>query len=321
MDFYSGPQPACITRPYEHSEEEFEGLLKWMEMEGRRIGNRNEPPHIARALKLFARSELGAQMPMLCPVLGLTEETLGRHGHQVLLAMEELIRVGKIFFPTMDIRGESFETFRRVLDQCVDQKGEVAQYNVWRRDTFLRACLDTVELEQKCLLRDMWVERVGVDKEKVANAFRKVLLYRENLDLGYIFGSLEATGVWPDGSAGDSLFKAAVKLHLDSKAALHGKLQVWNVTVDLEDLDAFKACEILCTIDQLRVHNALEVPQVTTSADTPPLTGDDPWDLNFNSQALSTQPLGDEREEAPVQVPPETSKSCEPVVVLPSQQL
>ena len=150
----------------------------------------------------------------------------------------------------------------------------------------------------------MWVQRPGVEKAKVANAFRVYLLYRENLDLGYIFGSLEATGIWP--AAGDALFKAAKQLHSDSLHHLHGKLQVWNITDDLEDLDTFRPSQILCTADQLR--GSTEKDQ----------SGDDPWDLDFNTPGTAVQQSEEKVEEAREEVPDPDSQSCTPVVTLPT---
>lgn len=43
----------------------------------------------------------------------------------------------------------------------------------------------------------LWVAWPGVNTTQVLVSFRHVLLLRENIDLDYIFGSLEATGVWP----------------------------------------------------------------------------------------------------------------------------
>ncbi|KAG0625061.1 hypothetical protein M758_2G024800 [Ceratodon purpureus] len=316
-EFKCEPQPRCLSRPYEHSEDEFEGLVKWIEMEGGRIGEKNEPPHMARALKLFAKSELGSRMPMLCPVLGLTQETMKDRGNQILIAMEELIRVGKIYFPAMDIESVSFETFRLVLDDCIDRRGEVAQYHCWGRDTFVRACLDMLALDKKSLLRDMWVTRDGVDFEAVSNAFRTVLLYRENLDLGYIFGSLEATGIWP--AAGHGLFRAAKELLQDSLHHLHGKLQVWNVTDDLEDLDEWKASQVLCTIDQLRIFGQAHVaapsiqPEESSRSDR-----SDPWDFSLSPRESLKKHGVDEPN--PVVAPglEVDAASCDPVVELPS---
>ena len=256
MDLIRAPPPTCISRPFEHSDEEFQGLLKWMEPEGKRVGDRNDPPHMAYAMNLFARSWVGGRVPMLCPVLGLTEEIQMAHADQIMLAMEEVIRVGKVFFPDMDIKGESFATFRVVLDTGENHGGLGESFCAWRRDVFIRACLDIVALGKEDLLRDMWVTRPGVDEQSVADAFRNILLYRENIDLGYIFGAVEATGVWP--AAGVGLFVAAKDLLEDSLHHLHGKLQKWNVSEDLVDLDTLRASQVLCTIDQIRVFQGRE---------------------------------------------------------------
>ena len=95
-EMIGGAQPPCLNRPYEHSEAEFAAILKWIEMEGKRIGDRNDPPLMARALKLFARSEVEGRMPMHCPVGGLTMHTLLSRTDQIMFAMEELITMEKI---------------------------------------------------------------------------------------------------------------------------------------------------------------------------------------------------------------------------------
>lgn len=256
MDLICAPLPPFLHRPYEHDEDEFQALLKWLEREGKCIGDRNPPPHMARALKLFSRSENGARMPMLCPVGGLTPETLLNRGNQVMFAMEELIRVGKIYFPTLDVEGEDFKILRTVLDCAEDQGGQVESFTAWRRSTFIRACCDTLSLEKEACLRDMWVNREGVDKDGTVASFRNTLLLRENIDLGYVFGSLEATGVWPRG--GDELFDAAKVLRRESISACHAKLSKWSVTQDLGDLDDFRASQVLCTFDRSRFSGETE---------------------------------------------------------------
>ena len=251
-DFILVPTPPCLGRPFLHTEEEFQSLVGWLQEEYKRIGEKNEPPHIARALKLYSRSELGARMPMLCPVAGLAEETLLAKPDQILYAMEELIRVGKIFFPTMKISGLDFEDFRMVLDVGDNRGGQVGRFTTWRRNTFVRACVDMINLDQLDVLRDMWVSKAqGTDCDAVCKAFRSVLLLRENLDLEYIFGSLECTGIWPRG--GEQLFQAARNLLQESQYSLSAKITAWNLTDDLEDLDDFRASQVLCTFDQQRL--------------------------------------------------------------------
>ena len=42
----------------------------------------------------------------------------------------------------------------------------------------------------------MWVARPRVDINQACVSFRRVLLFRKNIDLEYYFGSIEAIGVW-----------------------------------------------------------------------------------------------------------------------------
>ena len=249
-EFILVPLPPCLHRPFEHSEEEFQGLITWLQREGYAMGDRNSPPHMARALKLFAKSEFGARTPMLCHVRGLSDKTLRDRTQQVLFAMEELIRVGKIYFPTLDTGGEDFEKFREVLD-CGDNIGDqVENFRAWRRNCFIRACCDSLRREESHILRDLWVKGEGVDREGCASVFTSVLLLRENIDLGYVFGSIEATGLWPRG--GDAFFDAAKVLRRESVSACYTKLAYWNVKDGLEDLDDIRASQVLCTFDASR---------------------------------------------------------------------
>ena len=247
VELITVPEPTFLRRPFHHTVEEFEALIVWTEDEYSRMDMCTEPPHMARALKLFARSEVGGRMPMLCPVGGLTKERLNSRSVQVMFAMEELVRCGKIFFPTLDLEGTAFRDFRRVLDNGGEQGDQVAKFIQWRRRTFVKACRDMVATQQEHILRDMWVDRAGVDREAVLTAFRHVLLLRENIELGYCFGSLEALGVWP--RAGDDFFRAARGLHRESVSACITKIAAWNVDDNLEELDDFRASQVLCTFD------------------------------------------------------------------------
>ena len=254
------PLPPCLCRPCEHSEEEFQGLIKWMERENGLLEEKNDPPHMARALKLFSRSETGSRIPMLCPVLGLTEERLMKGSVQVMLAMEELIRVGKIYFPTMDIQGDSFEVFREVLDVGDDLGGQVESYQQWRRSTFIRACMDVLDQGKEEILRDMWVTKAGVDQEKVADRFRQLLLLRENIDLEYAWGSLEATGQWP--AAGETLYDAAKEMLVDSMRHMNAKLSDWNIMVDCDDIDYFRPSQVISTFDLPTIEPGVETDSI-----------------------------------------------------------
>ena len=253
-NFILNPMPPILSRPFSHTKEEFDGLLDWLRDEGSRIGLANPPPHFARALKLFSRSELGARTPMLCPVKGLTAATLNARPQQVLFAMEELIRVGKIYFPTLDTLGEDFADFRVVLDSGNNTGEQVEKYTAWRTNTFIRACVDMVALDQAGVMRDMWLHREGVDREAVCRSFRTVLLLRENIDLEYCLGSLECIGVWP--KAGEDFFESAKAMRRESLTICKSKISAWNLKDNLEDLDDFRASQVLCTFDQAKFEGA-----------------------------------------------------------------
>lgn len=104
-----------MRRPFQHIEEEFHILVTWMVEEGKNIGIRNESSIFARALKFFIRFECGGRIPLLCPVQGLTLDVLLARANQVLFAMEELIRVGKIYFPTLDTTNDKLSTSEELL--------------------------------------------------------------------------------------------------------------------------------------------------------------------------------------------------------------
>ena len=309
------PMPPCLCRPCEHSEEEFQGLLKWMEREGQVIGEKNEPPHMARAFKLFCRSEVGSRIPMLCPVQGLTEERLMARPNQVMLAMEELIRMGKIYFPTMDMHGDEFETFREVLDLGDDKGGQVESFQHWRRGTFIRACLDIVEQGKEQILREMWVTNPGVDREKVADDFRSMLLLRENIDLEYALGSLEATGQWP--AAGETLYDASKEMLVDSMRHMHAKMLDWSITVDLEniDLDFIRPSQVMSAFDMPCIdpgHDGDSVFSQMERSESKGGNAGEGWDSLPDGQVEDVEP------EQPSSTPVDTQASAPEVVDLAS---
>ena len=214
----------------------------------------------------------------------------------------------------MDVEGADFEVFRWVLDNGRNRGGQVEKYQVWRRSAFIRACLDILNLGQENLFRDMWVIRPKVDKEAVAMIFRNVLLLRENIDLGYVFGSLEATGTWP--AAGEDFFLATKELQKESLHHLQSKLQAWNVTDDLEDLDQWRASQVLCTWDRLRFWKTTSVPKVPSPPRPSSPPSDDgrwdriasPGDETLSQAIVALAGQGDELGEGTL--------SCSPVVAL-----
>ncbi|KAG0595178.1 hypothetical protein M758_UG146300 [Ceratodon purpureus] len=269
MDLILVPLPPYLQRPFKHTEGEFHGLLAWLEREGKAIGDCNLPPHMARAFKLFAKSEVGDRMPMLCLVRGLTQIRLLDKEDQVYGRTDWR---GKDLLPNSDIEGEDFQIFCQVLDCRDNQGGQVEKFTSWRRKCFVRACCDTLRQEKENILQRMRVCREWLDEEGTTAIFRNILLLRENIDLGYVFRSLEATRVWPRGR--NELFEALKVLLRESVSACHTKLSYCTVIDDLEDLDDFRASQVLCTFDASRFSGQTEsLPSKFSGQGGSPLRG------------------------------------------------
>ena len=56
-----------------------------------------------------------------------------------------------------------------------------------------------------------------MDINQACVSFRRVLLFRKNIDLEYYFGSIEAIGVWPTLSA--NMFEATLRMCTASVSA------------------------------------------------------------------------------------------------------
>ena len=136
----------------------------------------------------------------------------------MVFAMEELVRVGKIYFPTLDTLSEEFKNFRGVVDSDAKYRDIVAMmdaFNAWRRESIVWGCLDMTAIGKVDDLRVMWVARPGVDIGQACVSFQPLLLFRENIDLQYTFGSIEAIGVWP--TPGANMFEAALAMRTASE--------------------------------------------------------------------------------------------------------
>lgn len=101
-----------MGRLFEHTKEEFHVLLAWITEEGKSHRTRHEPPVLANVFKLFVKHERSGSMSLLCPVQGLTSYILLAKTKQVVFAIEELVRVGKIYFPTLNTSSDEFMNLR-----------------------------------------------------------------------------------------------------------------------------------------------------------------------------------------------------------------
>ena len=180
-----------MIRSFQHTEDEFQILVTWMVEEGQKLGIRNEPPDFVRTLKLFIRIKCNGRISLLYHVQGLTSDVVLSRENQVLFTMEELIRVGKIYFFILDMTNDEFINFRRVVDSSSkhdDILSMMHAFNTLQRDNVVRGCLHIITIGKMDDLRLMWVARPGVDIHHICVSFCRILLLRENIDIEYCFG-------------------------------------------------------------------------------------------------------------------------------------
>ena len=187
---------------------------------------------------------------MMCHVQGLTLDVVLSMANQVLFIMEELIRVGKIYFPTLDMTSDKFINFRRIVDSSSkhdDMLNMMHAFNTWRRGSIVRGCLDMIVIGKMDGLRLMWVVRPRVDIHQACVSFRRILLIRKNIDLGYCFESIEAIGVWP--TSGANMFETTLAMHVSSVNAYQDKLNSWTQAADFHGHDNLRAFQVRCMFD------------------------------------------------------------------------
>lgn len=154
-----------------------------------------KPLVMARALKLYAWSKSGGGVLMLCYIKRLTHDTLVDKGHQVLFAMEELIRVGRIYFSTVDTTSQEWEHLRALVETRGHHGNLLRAFITCHRRASLLGWMDILALCNEDDLCLIWVAWPRVDTTHVLASFHHVFILRENIHLEYVFGAVEATGV------------------------------------------------------------------------------------------------------------------------------
>ena len=85
-----------------------------------------------------------------------------------------------------------------MADSCVKYIDIITMmhaFNAWRRDNIVQGCLDMIAIGMMDDLCLMWMAKPRVDIDQACVSFRRVLLFKENIDFEYSFGSIEAIGV------------------------------------------------------------------------------------------------------------------------------
>ena len=145
----------------------------------------------------------------------------------MVFAIEEFVRVGKIYFPTLNTSSDEFRNLRDLVDLGVKYDDIVNMMDVfkaWRKDNIIRVCLDMLAIGKLDDLRLMWVARPDMDLERACVSFCRVLLLRKNINLGYSFGSIEAIRVLS--ALGTSMFEATSTLSTSSVSVCKDMLSI-----------------------------------------------------------------------------------------------
>ena len=249
------PVLGFLTLPCRHVEDEFQDILTWIRAQCSPQDSRTCPPPFVRALKLFSRHENGVDAPLICPRVGVSHSFVLAKMAQVKLAMRDLPTLGLLFFPSMDTNAPDFEAFREVTATGNDFEALHANAASWMRLCFWRACNDMLSMDKEDDLRCLWLDASQERRDRALEAFRRVMLLREAVDLEYASAHIDST-------------KESMVIPTDIVLAMRGmqavsmkfcmdKLRPWSgepTRVDnLEGLDIgdFGASQILCTMDAL----------------------------------------------------------------------
>lgn len=256
------PVPGFLTLPCRHNEEEFQDILTWVRAECQhQVGKTTAPPFV-RALKLFSRGENGVDAPMICPRVGVSwlasPGSLYDRMPQVKFAMKDLPTLGMLLFPTMDITSEEFQAFTDVTSSGVGFEGLLDMAASWMRACFWRACNDMLALDKEDELRVLWLEASKERRDRALEAFWRIMLLREGVDLEYALCCLDWTGEW--NVVPQDVLQAMKDLRDVSMKFCLTRLSPWSGgqsqpvhLADLEGLDLgdFGASQVLCTMEAL----------------------------------------------------------------------
>ena len=188
------PSLPMLKCPYQHTDAEFEAIIAWM-LEEEIAGKLSVvAPPVAGAMKLLARSEIGASIPSICPLKGLTPEIFNTRGKQCAYAAEEFLRTAWYNFPNMDFNSAEFTAFRGIATTLSCWSSLMDRYFEWRQAVFVRTCCDMIFAGLKKELRRLWVADAVEGSREDPTQFRHLLLLRENMSLRYSGVALESTG-------------------------------------------------------------------------------------------------------------------------------
>ena len=185
------PVPGFLTLPCKHNEEEFQDILTWIRGQCSLQDTRTSPPPFVRALKLFSRRENGVDAPLICPRVGVSHSFILARMAQVKFAMRDLHTLGLFLFPSMDTTAPDLEAFLEVTATGNNFEALHAKAASWIRLCFWRACNDMLSMDKEDDLRCLWLDASNERRDRALEAFRRVMLLREGVDLEYALACLD----------------------------------------------------------------------------------------------------------------------------------
>jgi hypothetical protein len=188
------------SAPWQHTSEELLALVEACDV----TASEDIPcPPLVRVLKLIQFSTVGGLVPLCCPFRGLSKQKIA---HVLLnqsksvhftIAVDNLIDVGFLYFPHMDMNDNIAEGIRKdllgLLGYLSSSQEELIDLTWrWLVRSFCRAVVDMVKMGQRIELELLWFRPVEgpnevAGKQEATAVFYDVLQMRESLDMGWIF--------------------------------------------------------------------------------------------------------------------------------------
>lgn len=247
------PVPGFLRRPFLHTVEEFSDILTWMKTEILRPEASLPAPPLGMAVKMWVRTRMGPKAPMVSTVHDVLKYIMKNSFVPLNLAMKDVVLCGHVLFPTLDRTSRQFASFEEALRTGEHLGDHFREALDWARFCFFRSCLNMLSIGREDHLRAMWVEVPTEVRDTALESFQEVMLLLENIDIGWVLGSVDCLGEWPEEAA--EALDAAKRLRQGSISRCHARLTKWAEDADCglqgtDSLDDF-GNDPLCTMDHL----------------------------------------------------------------------
>ena len=122
------------------------------------------------------------EVPLICPLMGVSSNIIHDAMAQVKLAMKDLSTLGQLVFPSMDTSSKAFVAYLEVMSTVNGFKPVQAKASSWIRPCFWNTCLDILALDKEDDPCDLWLEALKDRRDKTLELFSQVMLFRESFN-------------------------------------------------------------------------------------------------------------------------------------------